>query len=126
MSKTGLSHKQFKEKYKKGELEILVNKKLAGDLVLSPQADPKYKPVHLFWTWLGIIFTIPIPIILLFISWVFAPIVFVIGLIVSGAVRKSAGQFVIQNMIEDEIFWNYVILHSGAILQDKNGDQINF
>jgi len=30
----------------------------------------------------------------------------------------------LQNMIESEDFWDYVLLHKGAIIQDKEGSEI--
>jgi len=43
---------------------------------------------------------------------------------INSAARKSASQFVLQNMIESEDFWDYVLLHKGAIIQDKEGSEI--
>jgi len=45
----------------------------------------------------------------------------VIGLMVHRAARKSASQFVLQNMLESEDFWNYVLLHKGAVILSKEG-----
>jgi len=40
------------------------------------------------------------------------------------ASRKSAASFVIENMIDSEEFWDYVLLHKGAKIIDNNGNEI--
>lgn len=125
MSKTLINYQQFLEGYKTGEITVLVNNSKAGDFVMSKFGDKHNKPAHTFFTWLGIIVMIPLPIILLiFQGWIFALGSFVLGLMINSATRKSASQFVLQNMIENEDFWDYVLLHKGAIIQDKNGNEI--
>lgn len=125
MSQKLINYQQFLEGYKSGEFSVLVNKSKAGDFVMSKFGDRHNKPAHLFWTWLGIIMIIPLPIILLiFQGWISALGSFIFGLMINGAARKSASQFVLQNMLESEDFWNYVLLHKGAIIQDKQGNEI--
>jgi hypothetical protein len=43
---------------------------------------------------------------------------------ISNAARKSASQFVLQNMLESEDSWNWVLLHKGAVIQDREGNEI--
>ncbi len=125
MNKKLINYQQFLERYKTGEITVLVNKSKAGDFVMSKFGDKHNKPAHLFFTWLGIILIIPLPIILLiFYGWIHAVGSFIIGLMINSAARKSASQFVLQNMIESEDFWDYVLLHKGAIIQDKEGNEI--
>jgi len=125
MSKKLINYQQFLEGYKTGEITVLVNNSKAGDFVMSKFGDKHNKPAHLFFTWLGIIMIIPFPIILvIFQGWISAIGSFVFGLMINSAVRKSASQFVLQNMIESEDFWDYVLFHKGAIIQDKEGNEI--
>lgn len=125
MSKKLINYQQFLERYKTGELIVLVNKSKAGNFVMSKFGDKHNKPAHLFWTWLSIIMIVPLPIIfLIFKGWIFALSSFVFGLMINRAARRSASQFVLQNMIESEDFWDYVLLHKGAIIQDKEGNEI--
>ncbi len=124
MDKT-ISYQKFLERYKAGEIAVLVDKSKVGDFVLSEFADKHNKPAHLFWTWLGILLVFPTPIVLWFLfSWIHALGSFVLGLMINSAARKSASQFVLQNMLENEDFWDYVLLHKGAIIQDKEGNEI--
>ncbi len=124
MDKKALNYQEFIEKYKVGEITILVDKNRAGDFVLSKLADKYNKPAHLFWTWLGIIVAIPLSIVLLFIHWPYAIASFVLGALINSAARKTAAQFVLQNMMESEEFWNYVLLHKGAKILDKDHNEI--
>ena len=118
MDKKVITHKEFLEKYKSGLLKLFVVKSKAGDFVLSEFADKHNKPAHIFWTWTGIILFFPLPIVLLFIKWPFAIISVIIGSLILSGARKSASQFVIENMLEDERFWLYVLIHDGAVIRD--------
>lgn len=120
-----ITYREFTEKYKKGELLIAIKENKAGDFVLSDFADKHNKPAHNFWTWAGIILILPAPLILLFIDWKYAIGCFIIGFMIHKAARKSATQFVLQNMVENEDFFEYVLLHGGASIQDKNGNTVS-
>lgn len=127
MGKKIITFQQFLDGYKKGEFKVHVAKSKAGDFVLSELADKHNKPAHYFWTWLGIIMVLPLPIIFwIFWGWKLALASFVLGLIVSNASRKTAGQFVCQNMLENEVFCSYVLLHDGATIEDGEGNQVSF
>jgi hypothetical protein len=119
-----ITHQEFVEHYKKGLLNVHINKSMAGDLVLSKFGDKHNKPAHLFWSWTGIILTFVVPIVLLFVNWIYSILSFIFGLMVIRASRKSAEQFVMQNMIENEDFWNYTLLHGGAKITDNEGNEI--
>lgn len=120
-----INYQQFLDSYKTGEVTVLVNNSRAGDFVMSKFGDKHNKPAHLFFTWLGIILIVPLPIILLIVyGWIHAVGSFIIGLVINSAARKSASQFVLQNMLESEDFWDYVLLHKGAIIQDQQGNEI--
>lgn len=125
MSKKLINYQQFLEGYKAGEVTVLVNKSKAGDFVMSKFGDKHNKPAHLFFTWLGILLIFPSPIVFwILFGWIYALGSFLLGLMINKAARKSASQFVLQNMIEGEDFWDYVLLHKGAIIQDKEGNEI--
>jgi len=125
MSKKFINYQQFLKGYKVGEFAVLVDKSKAGDFVMSRFGEKYNKPAHLLWTWLGIIMVVPLSIILLiFHGWISALGSFILGLIINSAARKSASQFVLRNMLGNEDFWDYVLLHKGAIIQDKQGNEI--
>jgi len=122
MSKKLIDYQQFLQGYKTGEFTVLVNQATAGDFVMSKFGDKHNKPAHIFWTLLGVILTFLLPIILLvFQNWIYAIASFVLGLSIRSAARKSERQFVLQNMMESEDFWDYILLHKGAEIKDKKG-----
>jgi len=92
---------------------------------MSEFADKNNKRAHQFWTWAGLTMLIPVAIILLISKgWIYAVSSFVLGLVINNAAKKSAEQFVLQNMIESEDFWHYALLHKGAMMRDAQGNEI--
>ena len=68
---------------------------------------------------------IPLAILLfIFKGWIYAVVTFIIGMIVSKVAFKSASEFVLENMQESEDFWDYVLMHKGAIMRDTQGNEI--
>ena len=120
-----LTHKEFVEKYKSGSLTVLIDDMKAGDFVLSQYASKYNKPAHQFWTWTGLILTFIVPLGLLAVHWVLSLLCAGIGYAIIKSARKSAQEFVLENMLEDEIFWAYVLIYDGAIIKDKNGQVVN-
>lgn len=119
-----ITHNDFVNGYKSGKYLVYVDKNKAGDFVMSKPADKYNKPAHLFWTWVGILMTFPLPIIFLFISWKYSIVSFILGLIVSSSSKKSDGQFVMKNMIDDKNFWEYVLMYKGVKIEDKEGNEV--
>ncbi len=119
-----MTHKEFVEEYKKGNALLYITKNTAGTFVMSPLADKFNKPAHLFWTNLAFILLLPAPIILLFFNWIYSICSFMAGIMVWNASKKSAQDFVGQNMIEDERFCKFVLENNGAKISDKNGISI--
>ncbi|MDD5638665.1 MAG: hypothetical protein PHO28_02030 [Candidatus Pacebacteria bacterium] len=122
MKQEKITYKEFMEGYKAGKFELLVNRRKAGDFVLSDFADKHNKPAHIFWSWSGILLIMPLPIVFIFINWVWSIVSFVLGILIINASKKSAGEFVFLNMLNDETFWNYVLIHGGAIIKDNKGN----
>ncbi len=116
-----ITHQEFIDGYKSGKISVYIEKDKAGGFVLSPQADKHNKPAYLFWSWGGIFVAYVLTFILLFVNWRFSIISFIVGLLIVSANRKSGAQCVLQNMLDDEDFWMYVILHQGAKMTDTEG-----
>lgn len=124
--KSAFNFQQFLKGYEKGEFTVLVNKARAGDFVMCKYGNKYNKPAHLFWTWLGIIMVFSFPVVLwFFLEWKFSLACFALGLVICSAAQKSAGQFVLQNMLEDEFFCGFVLIKGGAIIRDKNGREVS-
>lgn len=111
MNKKLINYQQFLEGYKTGEFTVLLDKSKTGDFVMSKFADKYNKPAHFFWTWLGILLIFPAPIIFwILFGWIHAIGSFVLGVTIRSAAKKSASQFVLQNMLESEDFWRWILL----------------
>ena len=119
-----ITHQEFVAGYKTGKIIISIDKSKAGDFALSDFADKHNKPAHLFWSWSGIILAIPLSLIFIFINWRYSIASFILGLIIVSASRKTVGQFVLRNMLENESFFEYVLLHGGAKITDEQGNGI--
>lgn len=119
-----ITHKEFAEGYLSGQYSVTIDENRAGDFVLSDFADKHNKPAHYFWTWLGILLVVPIPIALLFVSWIYSACSFIVGLFVVAAARRTDRGFVIQNMVDDESFFDYVLMHHGAKIFNKEGQEL--
>jgi len=124
MEEKQLHTRKFVEGYRTEKFIVLIDKNRAGDFVLSDFADKHSKPAHLFWSWCGIILAIPLPIIFIFINWRYSIISFIAGIIIVEGSRKSATDFVLRNMLENESFWEYILLHKGAMIRDREGNEI--
>jgi hypothetical protein len=119
-SKKSISFQEFIEGYRKGVFTVSVRKSTAGNFVLSKFADKHNKPAYLFFHWLEIILLMPLPIILLFMDWHYAIFPFIGGLIVRGGLKKSAIDFIVQNMLEDQNFCGFILYQDGAKIMDKD------
>lgn len=123
MPKT-ITFQEFLAGHKNGDFTIAVNKSKAGDFVLSPHANKYNKPAHLFWSWLGLILFLPLALVLLFLDWKYALISFILGIFITQGAQKSTARFVAENMLESEDFWDYTLLHHGAKILDKDGNEL--
>lgn len=121
-----IEHDDFVKGYLSGKYLVYINKSRAGDFVMSKFASKYNKSAHLFWSWVGLIVTVPLSIALFFLSWRYSVVSFIVGLIIVRASRKSAEQFVMQNMIDDKNFWEYVLMYKGAKIENEDGEEITF
>ena len=125
-TKKPITHQSFVEGYKAGKYLVYIDKNRAGDFVLSKPADEHNRLAHLFWSWIGLIVTAPLTIVLFFLSWWYSVVSLIVGLIIVRASRKSAEQFVMQNMLDDKNFWEYVLMYGGAKIKNEKDEEIIF
>lgn len=119
-----INHSEFIDGYKNKSLSILINRNKAADFVLSVFADKRNKSAHYFWSYAAILLVFFLPIVLLFVSWKYSIISFFVGLFVSSASRNSDEQFIVQNMLDNEDFFEYVLLHGGAKILNSKGEEM--
>jgi hypothetical protein len=100
-----LSHEEFVNEYKNGNLRLLINKRLEHALY-SPFLDRFEVLAYVFWDYISIALVFIVPIILLFLkkSWIYILGSFFMGIIIYKANRKSLEDCVLENMLRNEKF----------------------
>ena len=100
-----MSHAEFVEGYRSGQLEARVDKVMARKLVKTGVVAAKYRVLTQFWDWLWLL-SIPFAIAcLVWAKWWIALIVLVVGVLLPLAVKQSAYAFVLVRALEDEQFF---------------------
>lgn len=117
------SHAEFVSLFKQKKLKVFVDPNKAGDFIDSNQSDPNKRAAHIFWSWSGLLM-IPVGIVLLFFSLGWGIFLIFFGLVVTVSARNTAAQFVLQNILEDGLFFEYVVWHKGARIEDAEGNTI--
>lgn len=119
-----INHQQFVSSYKQNKITVGINKSMAGGFVLSDFADKHNKPAHYFWKYTGLIITLVLPIVLFFYSWIVSLASFACGISIIVASKKADEQFVLENMVRNEDFFEYVLLHGGAKIYNEKSEEI--
>lgn len=120
-----ITHAELVERVVDGELNITVTKRNAGSFILSVQADSKNRRRNNFWYWLAITLVVVIPSIFILLgNWFLALFFFLIGLIFFWYLKVLDTKIVIDNMLQDKDFCEQVLQSSGAVIRDKEGDEI--
>ena len=114
-----MEYKEFVEKYKKGEVDTLVNKSNSLKTINAGYLPKRYYWAHTVWSWIWFL-SIPAGIILLFFNFsVGILVLFFISFLGGRAVKKSASQFVLQHTLEDENFYNFAIESKTLIVKER-------
>ena len=100
-----MTHAEFVERYRSGQLEAHVDKVMARKFVKTGVVAARYRAVHRFWAWLWLL-SIPIAIAcLVWGKWWIALIVLAVGLLLPLTVKQSAYAFVLERALENEQFF---------------------
>jgi len=102
-----MTHAEFVEKYRSGQLDVRVNKARVGELVKTKSVAVRFHAAHRFWTWLWVL-SIPFALAcLVWGKWWIALIVLGVGFLLPRVVNRSAYYaFVLERALEDEQFFN--------------------
>lgn len=113
-----MKHKEFIEKYKKGEIEVMVNKSNSLKTISAGYLPKQYYWAHTLWSWIWFI-SIPVGIILLFVNITVGILVlFFISFLGGRAVKKAASQFVLEHAIKNENFYNFAVQNETLIIKE--------
>ena len=101
-----MTHAEFVERYRSGQLDVRVNRARVGELVKTRPVAARYRAAHRFWTWLWLL-SIPFALAcLVWGKWWIALIVLSVGFLLPRAVKGSAYYaFVLERALEDEQFF---------------------
>lgn len=118
-----ITHLTFKKEYNSNLLLIYINRKYINEFVTSQIANQNNKRAYIFYKRLSWVIIVLMPIIL-FLKGLglvsLSPIL--VGWFILSANDKSGKEFLIDNMLDDEKFWNYITLNKGAYVVDKVGN----
>jgi hypothetical protein len=117
-----MTHDEFVKAYKSGQITAAVNRRLALRSMKSPYVAKRYKTAHLFWTWIWFL-SIPAGILLMiFVKWWIGLLVFIIGFLLPRAIKESSTQFVLEQALEDEKFYQFAIEEGLLVISKDDGE----
>jgi len=121
MEDTHMTHQEFVQGYKQGLVRARIHESAAMQLMNTTAVEKRYRYAHLFWSWVWIL-TIPIGIVLIIWvnKWVGIGII-VLGIILPRVIKRSASEFVLEQTLADENFYNNLI--ESKILIVERSDQ---
>lgn len=101
-----MTHAEFVERYRSGQLDVRVNKVRVGELVKARSIAVRFRAAHRFWKWLWLL-SIPFALAcLVWGKWWIALIVLGAGFLLPRVVNRSAYYaFVLERSLEDERFF---------------------
>ena len=104
-----MTHNEFVQGYRSGQLAAHVNKTMAMQLMNTTAVAKRYRAAHLFWSWVWFL-SIPAAIAcFIWTKWWIGIIVLVVGFMLPRAIKESAYQFVLEQALEDEQFFKLAI-----------------
>lgn len=114
-----MTHSEFVEAWESRQIELMVDKQLALQVMQSTDMPRRFRAAHLFWSWIWLL-SIPLAIVLgIFVQWWVGLIILVIGFLLPRAIKHSAMEFVIEHAIEDEEFYNKAINWKLLVINEK-------
>ena len=110
-----LSHEDLKRLHKEGKISVRANMSIAMHICDGdPRIEMSVKVAHHFFKWAGILMFIGAPISMFFIKWYWGILILVASFMVFKGSRQSAGQFVVDAVLEHESLY-YDCLSVGAL-----------
>jgi hypothetical protein len=103
-----MTHKEFVEKYKLGEIKVFVNRAKALRAINNGYLPKNYYWAHTFWSWIWFL-CLPFGIIVLFFKWWIGAALLFASIWLGEAVKRSAMEFVLQHTLENEQFFKFAI-----------------
>jgi hypothetical protein len=122
MNSKDMTHSEFVEAYKVGQIAVRVNRNLAVKVMNSPyiHMPKRFKVAHDFWTWIFLL-SIPVAIAVgILVTWWVGLIIFIICLPLSRTIQNSATKFVLEHALKNSEFFEKAIDMGLLIIEEKN------
>jgi len=114
-----MTHDEFIKAYKNQTIIVKVHKNMAMRLMDYPGIKKTNRAAHLFWTWVWFL-SIPAAIAcFIFFRWWVGLIVLLVGFALPRAIKDSATEFVIEQALEDERFYNLAVELKALLIEEK-------
>lgn len=121
-----LSHIDLRRLHKEGQISVRANMSAAMRLCDNDPRIPTHaRAAHLFWKWLGLLMLIGGPISIFFISWYWSLLIFFGSFMVMNATRQSAGQFLVEAVLEGETLYLGCLYSDILLIRSTSSDAPN-
>lgn len=111
-----LSHDELCRLHQQGQISVRANMSVAMHICDDDPRIPKgVRAAHHFWKWVSLLMFIGGPISIIWLKWYWGVLIFFVGSIVMKATSQSAGQFVVEAVLQDESLY-YDCLANNVIL----------
>lgn len=114
-----MTHEEFVQAYRTGKIAARVNRSLALQLMGTTAMAKRYRAAHLFWSWVWFL-SVPAAIAcMIWVRWWIGLIVLITGFALPKAIKQSAAQFVIEQALDDEQFYNLAIESKVLMISER-------
>lgn len=104
-----MTHSEFVEAYRSKGVEVRVDKQMALRVMESQDMPGRFRAAHLFWSWIWLL-SFPLAIVLgIFVQWWVGLIVLVVALLLPRSIKHSAIDFVLEQCVENEAFYDKAV-----------------
>lgn len=105
-----MEHSEFIEAWRRGKLEVDVDRSKALRLINSKMLPKRYQLAHIFWSWLWML-SIPagLAVMVFYKWWVGLLMLIVVTPLIFKSTKKSAMQFMIDYSLESAKFYQYAL-----------------
>ena len=116
-----LPHSELQRLHREGRISVRANMSMAMHICdKDPRISTSVKAAHHFWKWLGVLMLIGGPISMFFVRWYWGALIFFGSFIVFNATRQSAGQFVVDAVLENEGLYYDCLAQNVLLIRHTN------
>lgn len=118
---SGLPHDELRSLHRDGQISVRANMSAAMQICdKDPRIPKSVKVAHHFWKWVGVLMVFGGPISIIFIRWYWGALIFFASFLVFNATRQSAGQFVVDAVLENESLYYDCLAQNVLLIRRTN------